>query len=401
MEIGPIWRAMKRRKARFILIAAEVALTLAIVTNAVGLILDAQQEMNRPSGFDDEHLITVDINNYGQAFGDEEYVRTVVDADTEALRNLPGVLAASHTHFVPWRGGGSSGELQILGGGPKKYRTQTYSADPGIFDTLGVEILEGRAFDEEDFAADPEGDQFNVVVSRDLATLVFPEGDALGQSFYFSDPATSFVIVGIFGEFFNPYGWPIGEYAVFFPARSAGAEGHRFLVRAEPGQLDEVFGSIEGILTSIDGERALTLRTITEIKTGYHSGRQVMVKNLNLLMVVLLVVTALGIIGLTSFSVTERRRQIGTRRALGATKADVVRYFLIENWMVTTLGVVVGILLAVVLNNLLLTVVAGATLAWEILVGGVVLLWLLGLGATLGPALRAAGVPPALATQNV
>ena len=357
--------------------------------------------MNRPSGFDDEHLIMVSANNYGQAFEDEEYVRTVVDADTEALRNLPGVLAASHTHFVPWRGGGSSGELQVLGGGPKKHRTQTYSADPGIFETLGVEILEGRALDDTDFAADPEGDQFNVVVSRELATLVFPDGDALGQSIFFSDPETSFVIVGIFGEFFNPYGWPIGDYAVLFPARSADAAGHRFLVRAEPGQLDEVFGSIEGTLAAIDGERAFTLRTITEIKTAYHSGSQMMIKNLNLLMVVLLVVTALGIIGLTSFSVTERRRQIGTRRALGATKADVVRYFLIENWMVTTLGVVVGILLAVALNSLLLTVVAGATLAWEILVGGVVLLWLLGIGATLGPALKAARVPPALATQNV
>lgn len=401
MEFGPILRAMARRKARFLLIVVEVALTLAIVTNAVGLILDSKKEMERPSGFDDEHLIWVDVDNFGQAFDDVNFVRQTLDADAETLRGLPGVRAASHTFFLPWRGGGSSGELTVEGRGTDKFRTQTYDVDPGIFDTLGVEVIAGRSFEEADYELDPESDFRNVVISQELADLVFPEGDALGKSVHFSQPGTLFTIVGIFTDFFNPYGWPIGNYALLTADRSASSTGHSFLVRAEEDRVDQIVGDIEGALMGVEDERSVTVLTIVDIKTRYHEGSRLIVDNLNLLMFLLVLVTALGIIGLTSFSVTERRRQIGTRRALGATKGDIVRYFLVENWLVTTAGVVLGIALAFALNGVLLTVVAGAKLAWEIVAGGAVLLWVVGIGATLGPALRAAELPPALATQNV
>lgn len=401
MDFGPILRAMSRRKARFLLIVFEVALTLAIVTNAVGMILDARSEMARPSGFDDEHLIWVDADNFGQAFEDQNFVLQTVDADADVLRALPGVKEASHTHFLPWRGGGSSVEVLVEGRDDGKYRTQIYAADPGIVDTLGVEIVAGRGLDETDYGTDTDVELANALISQGLAELLFPDGDGLGQRVYFSPDGVRFVIVGVFADFFNPYGWPIGEYALFAPGPSASASGHSFLVRAEPGRVDQVVGDIEAALMGVEDERSLTVRTIAEIKTRYHAPRRLIVNNLNMLMILLITVTALGIIGLTSFSVTERRRQIGTRRALGATKQDIVRYFLVENWLVTTAGVVLGVVLAVVLNGILLTTVAGAKLAWDVVLGGVVLLWLVGFLATLGPALRGADLPPALATQNV
>ena len=117
--------------------------------------------------------------------------------------------------------------------------------------------------------------------------------------------------------------------------------------------------------------------------------------------VLLLFVTSLGIIGLTSFSVAERTRQIGTRRALGAQRADILRYFLLENWIVTTLGLSLGVLLAVLLNAALVAQLKAHRMDASYLAGGVLLLWAAGLLATWFPALKGARVAPAIATRNV
>ena len=115
----------------------------------------------------------------------------------------------------------------------------------------------------------------------------------------------------------------------------------------------------------------------------------------------LVLVTSLGIVGLTSFSVAERTRQIGTLRALGARKVDILRQFLLENWLITTMGLTLGVGLAYALNIGLVNVASGAKLDGALLVSGVVLLWAAGLLATLAPALRAARISPAIATRNV
>ncbi|HKV10015.1 MAG TPA: FtsX-like permease family protein, partial [Thermoanaerobaculia bacterium] len=147
--------------------------------------------------------------------------------------------------------------------------------------------------------------------------------------------------------------------------------------------------------------RNVRIDTIPDLRRQAQARNRMLVATLNAVMGLLLLVTALGIVGLTSFSVAERRRQIGTRRALGATKQDVLRYFLLENWLVTTCGAVLGIGLAIGLNIGLVSLVEGSRVGWPVLAAGVVLLWVVGLAAALGPALRAAQVPPAIATRNV
>jgi putative ABC transport system permease protein len=115
----------------------------------------------------------------------------------------------------------------------------------------------------------------------------------------------------------------------------------------------------------------------------------------------LTLVNSLGLVGLTFFSVTERTRQIGTRRALGARKADILRHFLLENWLITSMGLVLGVLAAYGLNIGISNVVEGAHMTWPLMAGGVVLLWATGMAATFAPALRAARISPAIATRNV
>jgi len=137
------------------------------------------------------------------------------------------------------------------------------------------------------------------------------------------------------------------------------------------------------------------VRSYEEQKKRTYSGDSAMVKLL------LTGVTGLGIVGLAWFSVTQRRKQIGTRRALGATRWDIVRYFMVENWLVTSAGLTIGLVGTVGLNWFLDTQYSvGRVPLWYLPIG-MVALWALGQLAVLLPARRAANIPPALATRSV
>lgn len=403
MPFGPIFRAMTRNRARFVLIVAEVALTLAIVANCVGLIRQSKAELAKESGFDDANLLFVRSRPFAEAFREEKYLDAAVEADARTLRSIPGVRAASNTYFLPWQGGGSSTEVRR---GDARFRTQIYSGDLKFFDTLGVSLEEGRNFTQEEYETYsrrdlPDGVVTPAVISKKLADLMYLEGGALGQVLDDPDGNPAFRVVGVFGPFYNPYGWPIGDYAVIYPSRTGNFNGTSFLVRTQPGQAEKLIPEIEKTLIASNQGRNVEVQSISEVRRGYDARDRSVVFALNAVMFLLVFVTALGIVGITSFSVAERQRQIGTRRALGASQADILRHFLLENWMITTIGAGLGLVLAYGLNVALVNLVEGAKLDGWILVAGVGLLWVTGLAAALGPALRAARIAPAIATRNV
>jgi putative ABC transport system permease protein len=421
MEFGPILRAMTRSKVRYGLIVLEIALTLAVVTNCVSLIRDAQKELGKESGFDDANILTVRSQPFDPAFQEKGYLANSVRADLDALGRLPGVKAVSNTRFLPWQGGGSSTETRPAGSKGPWLRNQVYNADEGTFATLGSPVVEGRGFtraevESEDarlavlFASARERGEDgtaknkisqDVVISRAFARLAFGEGSPLGKRLEDSD-GDQYVVVGVIERFYNPYGWPIHEYVMFFPSSSASyAGGSAYLLRTEPGTRASVAAGLEKALLAANNGRNVRVQTLLEVKEGFQSTQKLLLGVLTGVIVLLVFVTALGIIGLTSFSVAERTRQIGTRRALGAQRADILRYFLLENWIVTTLGLSLGILLAVLLNAALVSQLRAHPMDASYLAGGVLLLWASGLLATWFPALKGAGVAPAVATRNV
>jgi putative ABC transport system permease protein len=106
-------------------------------------------------------------------------------------------------------------------------------------------------------------------------------------------------------------------------------------------------------------------------------------------------------VGLDAFNVATRTKQLGTRRALGARKSHILRYFLVENWLITTGGVILGCILALAAGVQLSRMSQMPRLPLYYLVGGVLLLWIVGVLAVLVPALRAASISPAVATRTV
>lgn len=122
---------------------------------------------------------------------------------------------------------------------------------------------------------------------------------------------------------------------------------------------------------------------------------------LSIVIALLIGLTALVIVGLASFHVTQRTEQIGTRRALGATRAHIIREFLLENWMITTAGAVLGVVLTVAVAYWLETTFQLPRLDWRYLPAAIGAMWLLSSMAVIEPARRAASVPPAVATRSI
>jgi putative ABC transport system permease protein len=143
------------------------------------------------------------------------------------------------------------------------------------------------------------------------------------------------------------------------------------------------------------------LEAMSDIKDRSYASDSAMAILLAVVIGLMVVVTAVGIVGLASFAVRQRTKQIGTRRAIGARRIDIIRYFMVENWMVTSFGVAAGTLLAFALNYWLVTSYELEPLNPLYVPAGIVCLWALGLAAVYGPARRAAAISPAVATRTV
>ena len=117
--------------------------------------------------------------------------------------------------------------------------------------------------------------------------------------------------------------------------------------------------------------------------------------------ILLVIITALGIVGLASFSVNQRIKQIGARRALGASKFDIQRYFITEIILITILGVIIGTILAVAFNVYLVDTFQLSPIEWHYIPVGVMVMLITGVTAVWLPAKRASAISPAVATQSI
>ncbi len=403
MEVGPILRAMLQNRMRVAVLVVEVAVTLAIVLNCLTMISSQRARITRPTGIDEAHLIAVTVRPWTRDLAEYEARIQVVDRDLAALRALPGVRDATIISTEPLQGGGSSFQLRPMGADDSKWvRSPVYGADPHVFDTLGLEIVAGRGFTDADLPTGPDPRPANVVVTRDLADALFPDGNALGQLVDTGDPESPGTIVGIVGHMFTPYGGgPMESRITFYPSKPADPDYMLYLVRTQPDAYDGVFAKADEALLSVYPDRSVAVTSLLDVKAGGISQNIILARILWVIVWLLLFVTTLGIFGMASFSVAQRTKQIGTRRAIGATRGAVLRHFLVESSLVTGMGVVLGLPVAYGLNIALVNTIGGTALDGRLVLAAVVGLWLLGLVATLAPARRASRIAPALATRTV
>ncbi len=405
MEIRPILTAMRRNKYGALLIAIQMAVTLAFIANSFALIEQRLAWSARPTGLDEDNVFVIRSSNLGE----HADVAARVDADLNGLRSLDGVVDAYVTNDYPFQGGGWSESVNLTAD-QKISNTETahYFGDDHALHTLGVKLIAGRGFTPDEIVSRKDGDPPTAhvyIITKALADKLFPAGDALGKSVYIEDGEHASQVIGIVERLQGPYFAATGPFSTFAdhsvltPDRPI-SEFPRFMVRTQPKRLAEVMKRAEQFLLNADADRIVKVQSMAQLRADAYRGNHGLVVLLVSVCVALLVVTAFGIIGLTSYWVTVRRQQIGIRRALGATRLNIVRYFQTENLMIAAAGSASGVALAIVLNVWMVSSFEMVPMQDSRALAGALLLVLLGQLAVFWPARRAASIPPALATRG-
>ncbi|MEX5748528.1 ABC transporter permease [Massilia sp. X63] len=409
MEIKPILSAMMRNKTGPILVALQVALSLAILANALHVVNERREVAARPTGLSDE-AATFYFNVRNLNSDGPEQMLATMKREAEVLRAVPGVVSVANVSQMPISGSGSTNSVALDRRQERESALASiYVSGDSLVKTLGLRIVEGRDFLPQEIVDINENENRDLpkqlIISKALADKLWPGGSAIGKTMYFGtgEGAQGAQIVGVVERLQSAHGdvGERGEWSAITPARLYGNPGALYAIRAEAGQRDRVMKEAEAALRKSSATpMILEAKTVEDDRKKRYRGDVALSWMLITVSVLLLLITCSGIVGMASLWVTQRRKQIGVRRALGARKLDILRYFITENVMITSAGVFGGVLLGLGLNHLLVTKLEMARLPGHYLAGGAIVFWALGILAAYGPAWRAASISPATATRS-
>ncbi|MFK2878965.1 ABC transporter permease [Rhodanobacter hydrolyticus] len=401
----PVVSALKYHKTTVVLVALEIALTCAIVTNALFLVGDRMAAMRMTTGVADNELVWARTTGLDLGQGDKPVDDT--DADLAALRSIPGVESVTTTNSLPLsRNSWGSGVFRRPGDAKSDLSDPVvqYLGSHDMLKTLGIKLSAGRDFLPQEYV------DFNpfknqpppsvAIVTHTLAEQLWPRQSPIGKTFWLDSRGKKPVqVVGEIDHLLNPeISKSLGvDRSYILPV----THSDTYVLRVRSDRRGAVKLAIPKVLQGTDPARMVDAHIYSNTVSDYYHGDRAMVWLLLVVTGCLLALTALGVVGLSSFWVQQRTRSIGIRRAIGAQRHDILRYFQFENLLIVSAGIVIGSLGAVGLNLWLMQhyELAHMPLAW--LASGAVVLWLLGQLAVLGPALRASHVPPVVATRSV
>jgi putative ABC transport system permease protein len=410
MDILPIFKTLSRHKVIMWLLMLEIALSCAIVCNGVFLIVQRMQHMDMPSGIAEHDL--VQIQQAPIAPPPDRYARA--REDLAALQQIPGVQAVGMTNQVPFGGASSNGNVMLTPTQPHPTLNAATYFGEDLVPAFGLHLTSGRDLGPDDYVnagtvlkslAEGSGKNFPMptLISQALASRLWPQQNPLGKLIWLA-PQANFRVVGVVATLAraNAYNTATAQYSMIIPVHMGADKDQSYLLRTRPEDRQRVLAAAVATLKHADPTRVVThARTYDEIRSDYFKDDHAMAGMLVSVILAVLLVTGLGIVGLASFWVAQRRKQIGIRRALGATRADILRYFQTENFLIVTFGILAGMALAYGLSLWLMMQYELPRLPVSYLPIGAIALWLIGPAAVLGPALRASNVPPVVATRSV
>jgi putative ABC transport system permease protein len=404
MQFRPIFAALRKHRLATVLIALEIALACAVLCNACFMIANRLSAMRIDSGVDEAALATLQLTGYGPTQAADVDARVLA-----ALRAVPGMQSATLLNSIPFGSRrGTAGIHTDAAGEHFGGVIEFYVGAPGSLEALGAKVVAGRGPQADDFNAFKGfmPDEGRVQITQALAEHLWPGANPLGKEFWMLK--SHYRVVGVLKNLArpDPPGWTpdMRQWSVFLPAQPGPYLTGSYLLRADPADLPRVMRDALAAVAKavpevvIDREHS---RTLLELRHETFKNDRAMAGMLVGVIAALLLVTALGIVGLASFWVAQRRKQIGVRRALGATRGDILHYFQTENFLIVTFGIALGMVMAFGLNLVLMQQYELPRLPFFYLPVGALALWVLGQLAVLAPALRAAAVPPVVATRSV
>ncbi|MBN8735342.1 MAG: ABC transporter permease [Xanthomonadales bacterium] len=414
MEIRPIISTLRRHKLTATLLTLQVAFTCAIVCNVAFMIANRVQQVSLPSGLDENVLSVIHSTGIGPDAETNPWAQH--EADLAALRAIPGVESVVAVSYAlplnrnEWSSGTCPDKqaldraMQVMSmHGTGCIDSSIYNGSPGLIPTLGLNLVVGRNFLPDEYVLGQKTPPV-AIISQALAHRFYPGQDPLGKEMY-NGAKSPIRVIGVVKTLLRPnlHGTGTNYDSIIWPQKP-NSPGSDYVMRSAPQNRERILKAAKAALLKVNPSRIINpkyTQTYTQIRAEYFQRDTTMIGLLIASALGLLFVTALGITGLANFWVGQRTRSIGIRRAIGATRGDILRYFQTENFLIVTFGVVLGVLLSIGLNLLLMQHYELPRLPLWYLPVGAGMLWLLGQLAVLAPALRASRVPPVVATRSV
>jgi putative ABC transport system permease protein len=409
VELRSILAILRRQKILALLLILEIAVSCAISCNAVFLIHQRLKLLNLPSGIAENEIVQVQLSYISSSTD----AKAQTQADLTALRWIAGVKQVALARYLPFTLDGSASAVVKLTPEQqeKTLEAETYFGQ-NLLPTLGARLVEGRDFRQDEYvdfdmvvAGLNRGNRTILppvmIITQTMAERLWPGQRALGKTIYVGD-GIPFTVIGVVANLASPHlREGNSEYSMIWPLNMTAADGASYIIRCSPADRATVLKTVVNKLQELSPNRVVLIqRTYDEARRKFFARDRFMVGILVGVNATLLIVTALGIVGLTSFWVAQRHRTIGVLRALGATRANILRYFQTENFLLATIGIALGMIMAYGINMFLMLHYELPRLPAVYLPIGAIALWLIGQLAVLAPALRAASVQPVVAMRG-
>jgi putative ABC transport system permease protein len=400
-----------QRRIRSALVAGEIALSLVLLV-AAGLTVRSFIRLQRvTTGFDTDNLVTVALSPSQTRYPTASQRADFYERTIAALREIPGGAGVAATSRLPLAPGNSTRGLNIPGvpvGTPTgaNYRT----ASPDYFRVMGIPVLRGCVFSD----ADREGRGLVAVVSASLAQRFWPNQDPIGKHFSIDEPLIT--VVGVVGDVhaasleapvqptvYVPYRQDAFPFMTFvLRVRAGSAEASPYGSGTSAGSSASLQASVRRAIWEVDKEQPVgDVLTMDQRLSDSLSRRRFGVTLLTAFGAIAAALAAIGLYGVLAFIVAQRRREIGVRMALGATAHEVVGEIMGQGLRLASLGIAIGIALAVAVTRLMESLLYGTSATDAATFAGVAtLLIIIAGGASALPALRASRVDPLVALRE-
>ena len=401
LQLGPSLRSLARRKLTLFLIVIQLAIAASIMSN-VGYVIGAlHANMTHSTGIDHERLFSIMLRPAdGRGI---RYQR--VESELQRLRELPGVESAAAVRWAPLSFLSQSMAV-ALQPGIEAAKTTLHSAQvsPAALTTLQLELIAGRDFTPADMAE--AGQQPNsVIISKTAAEALF--GDmfqAIGQRLYVAD--ASYEVIGVTRDWAGFTRPPFGrrELTLFLPMYDESSSEWRYLVRSRDQTVSpELISSATQLLTDLYQNRVLIdVELMTRLLAEGYAEDNVLSNLFIVLLGFLAFVIALAIGGQTLFWVSQQQRNLGIRRALGATRTQILSLVLSLNVLMALPGLLFGLWLSLWFAGVIQAVAPQLPpMPPHYLTGTGIVLLALVLASASVPAWRASRVPPSVATRRI
>ncbi|GLP97946.1 ABC transporter permease [Paraferrimonas sedimenticola] len=402
-HIKPIIATLLRSKTGPLLLLLQIILSVAIVANASFIINERLGLMARDSGVTEQQTFDFFVYNFDPS---TDYV-TQNERDMQIIRNIPGVQAATTTSMTPLSGGGWSSTMSF---GPSKDEAKStpqaamYYGDEQMVESLGVELVEGRNFYPSEVQSGHPNSADKIIVTQAFAEKTWEGESAIGKVIYAGGwGEQTLTVVGVIRKLQGA--WVNSNHldnAMILNLELGIMPSTKFLVRAEEGAMTRLEPQIQDALLKENKNRVVEgFTTIREHRDEVYKAHELMASVLSMMVVLLLLITSLGLAGMVMFNIERRTKQIGTRRALGAKKRDIISFFLVENYLIAMVGGAIGGVLAVQLGKQLMRWYSLPQLEIIYPIATVIGLFVLTTLAVVFPARKAAKISPAIATRTV